>query len=173
MKSPALQWLPILIISIMYSTCVTARFNIPRLDPLGGMNNPRVRVSREFSASLAESNINDQNLQTFYYNQTLDHFNYRPESFGVFQQRYVINSQYWGGPNSNAPIFVYFGAEAPLDGDLAGIGTLKENAPSFRALQVYIEVALMRNKILHIREAFLFLILGLLCINGLAFVYRD
>ncbi|KAH8482859.1 hypothetical protein H0E87_030082 [Populus deltoides] len=145
MKSPmvALQWLPILmLIPVMPSTSVTAKgLRIPRLARLGGMNNPRVkplgRISRN-SASFAASSIY-HNLQTFYYNQTLDHFNYRPDSFDMFQQRYVINSKYWGGANSNAPIFVYFGEEAPLENDFGDIGILAENAHRFKALQVYIE----------------------------------
>lgn len=146
MKSPmvALQWLPILmLIPVMPSTSVTAKgLRIPRLARRGGMNNPRVkplgRISRN-SASFAASSIY-HNLQTFYYNQTLDHFNYRPDSFDMFQQRYVINSKYWGGANSNAPIFVYFGEEAPLENDFGDIGILAENAHRFKALQVYIEV---------------------------------
>ncbi|KAG6739207.1 hypothetical protein POTOM_056796 [Populus tomentosa] len=134
MKSPmvALQWLPILmLIPVMHSTSVTAKgLRIPRLARLG-------RISRN-STSFAASSIY-HNLQTFCYNQTLDHFNYRPDSFDMFQQRYVINSKYWGGANSNAPIFVYFGEEAPLENDFGVIGILAENAHRFKALQVYTE----------------------------------
>ncbi|KAK0603834.1 hypothetical protein LWI29_009143 [Acer saccharum] len=38
-----------------------------------------------------------------------------------------------------APILAYLGAEAPLDGDIAGIGFLTDNAVRFNALLVYIE----------------------------------
>ena len=51
----------------------------------------------------------------------------------------MVNSKYWGG--ANAPIFAYFGAEAPLDYDLPAIGFLTDNAPQFKALLVYIEVS--------------------------------
>ncbi|XAR60058.1 Lysosomal Pro-Xaa carboxypeptidase, partial [Bertholletia excelsa] len=78
-------------------------------------------------------------FETFFYNQTLDHFNYKPESYATFKQRYVINSKYWGGADASAPILAYLGAEAPLDGDLTGIGFLTDNAPQFKALLVYIE----------------------------------
>ncbi|KAF8034741.1 hypothetical protein BT93_C0909 [Corymbia citriodora subsp. variegata] len=81
-----------------------------------------------------------EDFQTFFYNQTLDHFNYRPESYTAFKQRYVINSKYWGGAKSSAPIFVYLGAEEPIDGDIAAIEFLPDNAAQFRALLVYIEV---------------------------------
>ncbi|KAJ6856325.1 hypothetical protein NC651_038051 [Populus alba x Populus x berolinensis] len=120
MKSPmvALQWLPILmLIPVMHSTSVTAKgLCVPRLARLG-------RISWN-STSFAASSIYP-NLQTFYYNQTLDHFNYRSDSFDMFQQKYVINSKYWGGANSHAPIFVYFGEEAPLENDFGDIGICK------------------------------------------------
>ncbi|CAL5426422.1 unnamed protein product [Camellia sinensis] len=82
-----------------------------------------------------------EDLETYFYNQTLDHFNYNPQSYATFKQRYVINSKYWGGANESAPIFVYLGAEAPIDGDIQFIGFLPENAPNFKALIVYIELS--------------------------------
>ncbi|KAJ0714186.1 putative lysosomal Pro-Xaa carboxypeptidase [Helianthus annuus] len=48
------------------------------------------------------------------YTQTLDHFNYKPESYMTFQQRYIVNSKYCGGSNTSSPIFVYMGAEADV-----------------------------------------------------------
>ncbi|KAI8529067.1 hypothetical protein RHMOL_Rhmol12G0196800 [Rhododendron molle] len=78
-------------------------------------------------------------METLFYNQTVDHFNHRPESYATFKQKYVINSKYWGGAKESAPIFVYFGDEQPLDDQLGAVGFLTENAPHFKALQVYIE----------------------------------
>ncbi|KAK3030415.1 hypothetical protein RJ639_037544, partial [Escallonia herrerae] len=63
-----------------------------------------------------------EDFETFFYTQTLDHFNYKPESYRTFQQRYIINSKHWGGAEENAPIFAYFGEEGPLDEDLPIIG---------------------------------------------------
>ncbi|KAL3718213.1 hypothetical protein ACJRO7_003361 [Eucalyptus globulus] len=88
---------------------------------------------RAVSASIADD------FETFFFNQTLDHFNYRPESYTTFQQRYLIDSRYWGGANSSAPIFVYLGAESPIDGSPTVIGFLRDNAAQFQALLVYIE----------------------------------
>ncbi|XP_030522321.1 lysosomal Pro-X carboxypeptidase-like [Rhodamnia argentea] len=85
------------------------------------------------SASIANE------FETFFFNQTLDHFNYRPESYATFKQRYLINSNYWAGANSSAPIFVYLGAESPIDGATTIIGFLTDNAAQFKALLVYIE----------------------------------
>ncbi|KAK4358643.1 hypothetical protein RND71_020872 [Anisodus tanguticus] len=53
--------------------------------------------------------------------------------------KYIINSKYWGGSNSSSPIFAYLGAEAPIDGDILGIGFLTDFAPRFKALLVYME----------------------------------
>lgn len=106
-----------------------------------GSNIPRLGTFQE--TILRDPKASTQNVsndfQTFYYNQTLDHFNYGPQSYKTFQQRYVISFKYWGGANSSSPIFAYLGAEAPLDFDLTGIGFLTENAPQFKALIVYIE----------------------------------
>jgi lysosomal Pro-X carboxypeptidase len=97
----------------------------------------------------------------FYYTQTLDHFNYKPESYTTFRQRYVIDFRYWGGANTSAPIFVFFGAEEDLDDDLDAIGFLSDNAPHFKALLIYIEV----------RYAVLYtLILGIFVIKFLIFL---
>ncbi|XP_031099755.1 lysosomal Pro-X carboxypeptidase-like [Ipomoea triloba] len=83
--------------------------------------------------------IISSSLQTFYYNQTLDHFNFQPQSFATFQQRYMIDSTHWGGADKNAPIFVFLGLEESLDESLKFVGFLSENAPRFKALIVYIE----------------------------------
>ncbi|XP_057981109.1 uncharacterized protein LOC131166533 [Malania oleifera] len=104
---------------------------IPRLRPFKKYNfkSPdSVKLSRTLS-----------DFSTFFYNQTLDHFNYRPESYVTFQQKYVINSKYWGGADAAAPIFVLLGDEGPIEDDIEGIGFLPENAASFRALLIYIE----------------------------------
>ncbi|KAL3718212.1 hypothetical protein ACJRO7_003360 [Eucalyptus globulus] len=88
---------------------------------------------RAVSASITDD------FKTFFFNQTLDHFNYRPHSYATFKQRYFIDSKFWGGANSIAPIFVYLGAESKLDGPLTYIGFLRDNAAQFQALLVYIE----------------------------------
>ncbi|KAJ8749890.1 hypothetical protein K2173_013805 [Erythroxylum novogranatense] len=87
---------------------------------------------------VTESVLSDDAV-TIFYNQTLDHFNYRPESYETFQQRYVISTKYWGGANARAPIFVHFGAESSLDNDLEVVGFFPENAQRFNACLLYIE----------------------------------
>ncbi|KAF8009294.1 hypothetical protein BT93_J0328 [Corymbia citriodora subsp. variegata] len=104
--------------------------------------NPRLSlrhedILRDPERAVSASVIND--FKTFFFNQTLDHFNYRPESYTTFKQRYLINFNYWGGANSSVPIFVYLGNESPIDDDLTVIGFMTDNAAQFEALLVYIE----------------------------------
>ncbi|KAI8562970.1 hypothetical protein RHMOL_Rhmol03G0077100 [Rhododendron molle] len=74
-----------------------------------------------------------------YFTQTLDHFNYHPESYETFQQRYLINDTSWGGAEKNAPIFVYTGNEGNIEWFAQNTGFVYENAPRFEALIVFIE----------------------------------
>ncbi|KAM7528032.1 hypothetical protein LguiB_031442 [Lonicera macranthoides] len=80
-------------------------------------------------------------IKTYYYAQTLDHFNYNPESYKTFQQKYFVNSKYWGGSNStsNSPIFVYMGDEANITLVASFDGFINEIASNFNGLIVYIE----------------------------------
>ncbi|KAK8990219.1 hypothetical protein V6N11_008925 [Hibiscus sabdariffa] len=129
----SVQWLQftVMVLSILITGTAVGRFDILRLSPTRGalMHNPYLPSSAAVS----------DDLQTFYYPQTLDHFNYLPESYATFQQRYVINFKHWGGANNSAPILAYLGAEAPLDDHLPIIGFLNDNAIRFNALLVYIE----------------------------------
>lgn len=123
----------------LLSFCVSGRtqFSIPRLGAL--RRTIRTTSHHEPKITSVSSVNSDEDFQTLFYNQKLDHFNYRPESYTTFAQRYIVNSKYWGGPNTSSPILVYFGAEEELDYALAGIGFLIHNAPRFKALLVYIE----------------------------------
>ncbi|XP_057997528.1 uncharacterized protein LOC110673331 [Hevea brasiliensis] len=124
-----------LLFNLLISASVHAtRFNIPRLSPIG----PRISRNLDIVSELSVFDDNDD-METFFYTQTLDHFNFRPESYDTFEQRYMINSKYWGGANSSSPIFVYFGAEESLDDDIPIIGFLPNNGARFNALLLYIE----------------------------------
>lgn len=78
--------------------------------------------------------------KTKYYTQILDHFNYNPQGYQTFQQRYLINDTYWGGAKNNSPIFVYMGNEGDIEWFAQNTGFMFENAPHFKALLVFIEV---------------------------------
>ncbi|KAH7850615.1 hypothetical protein Vadar_000467 [Vaccinium darrowii] len=133
MKS--LSTLPFLFLhfSLLITTSVSAASltKIPRLSVLHESFTRGTAKNISASASVG--------LETFFYPQTLDHFNYQPESYATFQHRYMMNSQYWGGANESAPIFVYLGDEAALDGQPEAVGFLLDNAPHFKSLLVYIE----------------------------------
>ncbi|KAJ9559289.1 hypothetical protein OSB04_013903 [Centaurea solstitialis] len=86
-----------------------------------------------------ESTTNSEEYEVYNYTQTLDHFNFKTESYTTFQQRYVVNSKYWGGPTNNSPIFLYAGAESDIMGDVQYGGFEHVLASRFNALLVYIE----------------------------------
>ncbi|KAE8037534.1 hypothetical protein FH972_010116 [Carpinus fangiana] len=127
------QLLSLLFLFFSISASATP-FNIPRL----GVGTTR-RTWQHDQPQTTSSSSDTEDFKTFYYTQPLDHFNYRPDSYTTFQQRYLINSKYWGGADSNAPIFAYLGAEESLDVDFSIIGFLNDNALQFKALQLYIE----------------------------------
>ncbi|CAN1171697.1 Lysosomal Pro-X carboxypeptidase [Linum perenne] len=106
----------------------TASFNVPKLR----------MYDSNYDTSTGQTLTAVEHLETYFYNQTLDHFNYRPESYVTFRQRYVINSKHWGGPG--APIFVMLGAEAPLRfNSTAPNGFVVDFSSRFNSLLVYIE----------------------------------
>lgn len=76
------------------------------------------------------------------YTQTLDHFNFKPESGMTFQQRYIVNSKYWAGCNTSSPIFVYMGDEIDVIELVPLSGFFQILASRFNGLLVYIEVSL-------------------------------
>lgn len=123
--------LSLLILVFTFSASAFA-LNMPRLGTL-----PRT-MQHEPQTISSISHL--EYFKTYYYNQKLDHFNYRLDSYTTFKQRYMINYRYWGGANARAPIFAYLGVEFPLDEEFPNIGFLSDNAPRFKALQVYIEV---------------------------------
>ncbi|WOL00855.1 lysosomal Pro-X carboxypeptidase-like [Canna indica] len=80
----------------------------------------------------------DQGLYaTRYFTQTLDHFNYKPESYATFQQKYLVNDTFWGG--KGAPIFVYAGNEGSIEWFAQNTGFMFDVAPLFKAMLIFIE----------------------------------
>lgn len=138
MGTRAVSWLPwLILLFITASVSATPSKKIPRLGVLRGSSLSVLGGS----SSLRTVSVNlSENFQTFFYPQTLDHFNYRPESYTTFQHRYMVNFNYWGGARSAAPIFVYLGEESDLDKDINSVGFLVENGARFGTLLVYIEV---------------------------------
>lgn len=125
-----------LVITLSYYFSASHEHRTPRLRPLrGGILQKSENNQKE----------NSKSFTTYFYDQTLDHFNYNPQSYTTFKQRYDLNSKHWGGPRTNAPIFAFLGAEAAL-GRHPRVGFMTENAPRFRALQVYIEVYVKQIK---------------------------
>ncbi|KAK4419424.1 Lysosomal Pro-X carboxypeptidase [Sesamum alatum] len=89
---------------------------------------------------LASKTSDDNQLyEEKFFTQILDHFNYNPQSYETFQQRYLINDKYWGGADKNAPIFVYTGNEGDIEWFAQNTGFMFQTAPHFKALLLFIE----------------------------------
>lgn len=76
--------------------------------------------------------------ETRYLDQTLDHFSFN--DLPKFQQRYLINSDHWVGPNRLGPIFLYCGNEGDIEWFAVNTGFVWELAPRFGAMVVFPEV---------------------------------
>lgn len=118
-------------IIIFSTTCST--FAMPRLGRLGR------RIHIENHMMKPSSLSNNTNVTISHYSQTLDHFNYRPESYLTFKQKYIIYSKHWGGAKTNSPILVHLGDEAPLYDDEINSMILSDYAARLKALLVLIE----------------------------------
>ena len=104
---------------------------------------PTSIVRPEQLAQLPRGNDEEgKRYETRYFTQILDHFNFNPQSYQTFQQRYLINDKHWGGADQNAPIFVYMGNEGDIEWFAHNTGLMFEIAPHFHALLVFIEVTI-------------------------------
>ncbi|OVA16072.1 Peptidase S28 [Macleaya cordata] len=74
---------------------------------------------------------------TEYYTQTLDHFSF--SDLPTFQQRYLISTDHWQGPEKMSPIFFYCGNEGDIEWFAANTGFVWEIAPQFGAMVVFPE----------------------------------
>lgn len=100
-----------------------------------------VFVPGSYQASLKKKfkNVEKQRIQykAHYFPQILDHFNFHPESYKIFYQKYLIHRKYW---HKGGPIFVYAGNEGDIDWFAANTGFMLDIAPQFQALLLFIEV---------------------------------
>lgn len=87
---------------------------------------------------MASVNAISPEFEVHNYTQSLDYFNFKPESYATFQQRYILNYKYWGGANTSSPIFVYLGAEIDVTQNL--YLSIVDLAARFKGLLLYIEV---------------------------------
>nr|POF08663.1 lysosomal pro-x carboxypeptidase [Quercus suber] len=129
-------WLPCLVLLLFFITFTYA--SPPWRPRLGALRGYKRAKNSVYNPSLVASDSN-KNYQTFYYDQTLDHFNYQPVSYTTYRERYVVNFKHWRGAKVAAPIFAYLGEESSLDEDIGSIGFMMDNVRRFGALELYIE----------------------------------
>lgn len=78
--------------------------------------------------------------ETRYFAQRLDHFSFSDSP--RFQQRYLINTEHWVGPERLGPIFFYCGNEGGIEWFAENTGFVWEVAPQFGAMILFPEVSL-------------------------------
>jgi len=87
--------------------------------------------------TFGKTSVEDSDFKTLYFNQTLDHFNFKSYGEKKFQQRYLIDSQYWKSPSD--PIFFYTGNEGSITSFLQASGFVMDLAAVANAMIVFAE----------------------------------
>jgi lysosomal Pro-X carboxypeptidase len=88
------------------------------------------------SVSQVELSDSETPYETYYYNQTLDHFNFAT-SPQYYKERYLISTAYWDG---TGPIFFYSGNEGDITGFWNNSGFITTTlASQFNALLIFAE----------------------------------
>lgn len=87
---------------------------------------------------------NASNCSERYFEQTIDHFAWLPAGANsskpaTYQQRYLVNDQFWDPSNPKAPVFFYTGNEGDVTLYANHTGLMWENAEEFGALIVFAE----------------------------------
>lgn len=78
---------------------------------------------------------NGPNVETYYLEQPLDHFNGLSKVLGkTYQQRYYVNKEFWSGPDS--PVFLFIGGEGTLSDTSIALGEIVDLAKEHGALLV-------------------------------------
>ncbi|RWR91112.1 lysosomal Pro-X carboxypeptidase isoform X2 [Cinnamomum micranthum f. kanehirae] len=126
--------------SLLFLLFTILTTTIPTVEPKS--NSYPISFPRSYHPSLIQTKEPTPNLpfKTHFFPQILDHFTFLPQSYSIFYQKYLINSDYWdNGPIHRAPIFVYTGNEGDIEWFAANTGFMLEIAPKFHALLVFIE----------------------------------
>ncbi|KAL0910465.1 hypothetical protein M5K25_021450 [Dendrobium thyrsiflorum] len=113
--------------------------SLPPFSSSHGFHFPSLLKPSQISKTHNSDQKSSHGYETKHFTQILDHFNYQPESYISFQQRYLVNGDYWGGEAKSSPIFVYAGNEGSIDILADNNGFLLDIAPTFEALIVFIE----------------------------------
>ena len=89
------------------------------------------------SAKSYSENIQGYSWDTEYFEQKIDHYDYRTDNTGTYKQRYLINSDNF--KDKSKPIFFYTGNEGDITLFAQNTGFIWDNAHLFGALIVFAE----------------------------------
>ncbi|KAJ7571632.1 hypothetical protein O6H91_01G170000 [Diphasiastrum complanatum] len=120
------------ILNLLYCIELCVGFGSPRPHLRGGAASAAAAARRSMPLSKVRP------YETFYFTQLLDHFTFsHPEA--TFQQKYLVNKEFWHGAQKAGPIFLYCGNEAEIEYFASNNGFLLEIAPRFGALVIFAE----------------------------------
>ncbi|XP_043713270.1 lysosomal Pro-X carboxypeptidase [Telopea speciosissima] len=127
-------FLLILILSFSPSSPLLIKSKAPELRPF--------KATPRFLGKFAELNRpkalpKSYQYEARYFTQSLDHFGF--SDLPTFQQRYLINTDHWLGPERMGPIFLYCGNEGDIEWFAANTGFVWEIAPRFGAMVIFPE----------------------------------
>ncbi|KAI4327302.1 hypothetical protein L6164_019779 [Bauhinia variegata] len=132
-KKLCLQHLLIIVVSYSTPSVATPPFNVSPLKQV-----PRF-LGKFAGSTKPHSQIQQQAYlyETRYFEQRLDHFSF--SEIPKFQQRYLISTEHWIGPQRLGPIFFYCGNEGDIVWFADNTGFVWEIAPEFGAMVVFPE----------------------------------
>jgi len=81
--------------------------------------------------------VNDDGFKTQYFTQKLDHFNFQSNGENTYEQRYLINTDYWD--KSPSPIFFYTGNEGDIESFKQASGFVTWFGKDSKAMIVFAE----------------------------------
>jgi len=77
------------------------------------------------------------NFEEFYFDQIVDHYNFKSYGSQTYKQRYLVNDKMWD--KSSGPVFFYTGNEGDIYGFQEASGFLSDLAAEMNALVVFAE----------------------------------
>ncbi|OAY68101.1 Lysosomal Pro-X carboxypeptidase [Ananas comosus] len=132
-STPIITTLSLLLFSLQFpfSLSTLAKY-FPTHHYLTTIHREHGRVENSTSASTASSSSSSSSKNAVryekrYFTQRLDHFNFEPQGFTSFQQKFLVNDTHWGG--ASAPIFVYAGNEGRIEWFAENTGYYGESLP--------------------------------------------
>lgn len=132
MKSLNVLFIAYLTVASLIIACEASKLPNPKGKSFSSLTK---RSSGSVSKARAASTELNISYETKWFTQLIDHFTWTNQ--GTFEQRYLINKDYWCG--KNCPILFYCGNEGDIEVFTNNTGWMWENAEKLHAMLVFAE----------------------------------